>query len=123
VSAAKHTPTPLKPCPCCGMPAEFDYLQPYRALGDGRIGSAAAIYCTACSLQISECYRDCPERSEEDVQDFVRARWNLRVSHDALVAALEKLVAALDTTGAQSFIDVAHAKADARAALKAAKGE
>ncbi len=40
-------------------------------------------------------------------------------SHAALAAALERLVAALEKPGIDALIEVAHAKADARALLKA----
>lgn len=68
----------LLPCPFCGGAAESDSQQPYRAMDDGRVRKAAAIYCTVCPAQISFCYHDAQDRSEEDVQDYVRGLWNAR---------------------------------------------
>jgi hypothetical protein len=72
----------LLPCPCCTGPAETDWRQGYRALDTGRTGNAAAIYCTKCSVQVSFCYADAPERSEEDIQEYVREMWNTRPEPD-----------------------------------------
>ncbi len=68
----------LKPCPCCRGDAEMDTQQAFRALADGRIGHACAIYCVKCSLTVSWCYADVPELSHEDVAREVTEAWNRR---------------------------------------------
>lgn len=67
----------LKPCPCCAGPAEADSRQPYCSL-EGRLGNAAAIYCTKCGIQISFCYADARDQSEEQIQEYIREIWNRR---------------------------------------------
>jgi hypothetical protein len=70
----------LLPCPFCGGAAEMDSRQGYRALSDGRIGSAVAIYCVACSAQHTACHRDHPDMQVDDICEMVRSWWNKRAS-------------------------------------------
>jgi hypothetical protein len=67
---------PLKPCPFCGGDAEMDTRQAYVALGSGRLGSAIAIYCTACTASVSTCREDVPDITPEEMTD----QWNRRAA-------------------------------------------
>lgn len=68
----------LKPCPFCGGAAELDTRQPYTYAkhGQPRHGSAVAVYCTECSVQISVCHEDVPDIAPEAVIEM----WNARVA-------------------------------------------
>lgn len=68
----------LKPCPFCGGSAEADYCRGYRALGDGRLGNAAAIYCTECHADMTLCYRDVPDLDHDQAMISLAEAWNKR---------------------------------------------
>lgn len=67
----------LKPCPFCGGAAELDTRQGYTYFSRGqyRHGTAVAVYCTECSVQISVCREDVPDIAPEAVIEM----WNRRV--------------------------------------------
>lgn len=88
---------PLLPCPFCGGPAETDSQQGYRSLSTGRIGSAAAVYCTgSCSASMTLCDADVPELSSEDRLNVLVENWNRRLpieaSHRAALDAAESIL-------------------------------
>lgn len=67
------------PCPFCGSAAETDSQQGYRALSSGKIGTAVAVYCTACEASMSVCREDVP-----DIElDWLVEQWNRRTKQAA----------------------------------------
>ena len=80
----------LKPCPFCGGAPEMDALQGYRNITTGRMENAIAVYCTACSADMSVCYADVPDIQPEQVAEM----WNKREAGD-LAALVAQLVRAL----------------------------
>ena len=68
--------TTLLPCPFCGSDAEMDTRQAYRALAGGKLGTAIAVYCVACSASVSTCREAVPGITEEEVIE----QWNRRAA-------------------------------------------
>jgi Lar family restriction alleviation protein len=67
----------LKPCPFCGGDAEIDTQRGYRALANGDIHSAVAIYCMTCSADMAVDPREVCAEIEAVKADLV-ALWNSR---------------------------------------------
>ena len=78
----------LKPCPFCGGQAELDTLQSFRAFVSGKIETAVAVYCTACSAEISVCVSDVPDIQPEQLVDM----WNTQSPVEDLSALVQRLV-------------------------------
>lgn len=68
----------LLPCPFCGQPAEADSQRAYRNMTTGNLEIAAAIYCTACSADMTWCYRDTPDVDRETAVASLVDQWNTR---------------------------------------------
>lgn len=79
----------LKPCPFCGGEAESDSQRGYRNMTTGRLEDAAAIYCTACSADMTWCYRDTPEIERDQVMSILVEQWNKRALSDEAARADE----------------------------------
>lgn len=82
----------LLPCPFCNGPAETDDNRTYRAIVDGRVGRAVAVYCHECHADMTFCCRDVPDADPDALlADLVKA-WNRRASGADfdLVAHLER---------------------------------
>ena len=77
--------TDLKPCAHCGGEAELDTSRAYRALSSGNIGTAVAIYCLGCSVDISFCYEDHSGLEVEDLIHMATETWNRRAPVDEAV--------------------------------------
>jgi len=70
----------LLPCPFCGEPPEMDTQQSYMNQATGNLGTAVAVYCTKCPVQMSLCREDIPELSREDFVEILVEKWNARTS-------------------------------------------
>lgn len=87
----------LLPCPCCGAEAELDRMRGFRAMHDGHIGNAVAIYCLKCGLEISMCHEDFPHYDVEGLVKSVIGMWNVRMYPEASTRATESLREELNT--------------------------
>ncbi len=68
----------LSPCPFCGGVAETDTQQSYRNPGNGKLGSALSIYCTACNAHMVLCRDDLPHLDTDSLMELLVTNWNQR---------------------------------------------
>lgn len=71
-------PRELKPCPFCNAPAELDYSRYFRAITNGNLEKAVAVYCTQCSADMTLCRGDHSGYDEEQLADVLIEEWNRR---------------------------------------------
>lgn len=67
----------LAPCPFCGAPAEWDTRRGYRSLS-GQLGSAVAVYCTACPADMITCREDRRGEDSDELMAELIGAWNRR---------------------------------------------
>lgn len=72
-------PDEIKKCPFCGGDAEAD-LNRFFVTYDHENGSAVAIYCTACSVEVSLCKGDLPHMTTDELYTECLKIWNRRSS-------------------------------------------
>lgn len=100
-------PKPL-PCPFCGGEAETDTMQAFRALSTGRLENAAAVYCHACTNQMTVCYSDVSDIPRDTVMADLIIAWNRRTPDIAAALNLIERLDSIDSTvaSAQRLIDL-----------------